>query len=89
MTGDPSIIADKFNNLFAIVVRRLSEQLTTSDKVNFKDYLRIPVVPNMSFSQVSEEQKLSYGHDGISSRLLKASKHVICKPLTHYQPNPY
>ena len=92
MTGDPSIIADKFNNLFANVGRRLSEQLTTPDNVNFKDYLRIPVVPNMSFSQISEEavmevlnnlkQKLSCGHDGISSRLLKASKTVVCKPLT-------
>ena len=92
MTGDPSIIADKFNNLFANVGRRLSEQLTTPDNVNFKNYLRNPVVPNMSFSQISEEavmevlnnlkQKLSCGHDGISSRLLKASKNVICKPLT-------
>ena len=46
----------------------------------------------MSFSQISEEAvmevlnnlklKLSCGHDGISSRLLKASKNVICKPLT-------
>ena len=46
----------------------------------------------MSFSQISEEavmevlnnikQKLSCGHDGISSRLLKASTNVICKPLT-------
>ena len=55
MTGDPSIIADKFNNLFTNVGRRLSDQLTTPDNVNFKDYLRIPVVPNMSFSQISEE----------------------------------
>ena len=46
----------------------------------------------MSFSQISEDavmevlnnlkQKLSCGHDGISSRLLKASKNVIYKPLT-------
>ena len=46
----------------------------------------------MSFSQILEEavmevlnnlkQKLSCGHDGISSRLLKASKTVVCKPLT-------
>ena len=28
------------------------------------------------------KQKLSCGHDGISSRLLKASKTVVCKPLT-------
>ena len=55
MTGDPSIIADKFKNLFANVGRRLSEQLTTPDNVNFKNYLRNPVVPNMSFSQISEE----------------------------------
>ena len=92
MTGDPSIIADKFNNLFANVGRTLSEQLTTPDNVNFKNYLRIPVVPTMSFSQISEEavmvvlnnlkQKLTCGHDGISSRLFKASKSEICKPLT-------
>ena len=89
---DNEMIGDPSNNLFANVGRRLSEQLTTPDNVNFKDYLRIPVVPNMSFSQISEEavmevlnnlkQKLSCGHDGISSRLLKASKNVICKPLT-------
>ena len=69
--------------------RRLSEQLTTPDNVNFKDYLQIPVVQK---SQISEEavmevlnnlkQKLSCGHDGISSRLSKASKNVICKSLT-------
>ena len=92
MIDDPSIIADKFNNLFSNVGRRLSEQLTNPDNVNFKDYLRIPVVPNMSFSRISEEavmevlnnlkQKLSCGHDGISSRLLKASKNEISKPLT-------
>ena len=28
------------------------------------------------------KQKLSCGHDGISSRLLKASKTAVCKPLT-------
>ena len=55
MAGDPSIIADKFKNLFANVSGRLSEQLTTPDNVNFKDYLRISVVPNMSFSRISEE----------------------------------
>ena len=92
MPGDPSIIADTFNNLFSNLGRTLSEQLTTPDNVNFKKYLRIPVIRNMSFSQISEEavmevlnnlkQKLSCGHDGISSRLLKASKNVICKPLT-------
>ena len=70
MTGDPSIIGDKFNNIFANMGRRLSEQLTTPDNVNFKDYLWIPVVPNMSFSQISDgavmevlnnlKQKLSY-----------------------------
>ena len=55
MAGDPSIIADKFKNLFANVGGRLSEQLTTPDNVNFKDYLGISVVPNMSFSRISEE----------------------------------
>ena len=69
MTGDPSTIADKFNNLFANVGRRLSEQLTTPDNVDFKNYLRNPVevLNNLKL-------KLSCGHDGISSRLLKASK---------------
>ena len=38
-----------------IYLPMLSEQLTTPDNVNFKNYLRNPVVPNMSFSQISEE----------------------------------
>ena len=60
MTVDPSIIADKFNNLFANVGRKLSEQLTIPDNDNFKDYLRIPVVPNMSFSQISKDAVMAY-----------------------------
>ena len=34
MSGDPSVIADKLNNIFANVGRTLSEQLTTPDNVN-------------------------------------------------------
>ena len=78
MTGDPSIIADKFNNLFANVGRRLSEQLTTPDNVNFKDYLGIPVVPNMSFSQISEEAVIEV----LNNLKQKLVKTVVCKPLT-------
>ena len=36
MTGDPTIIADKFNNLFANIGRTLCEQLTMPDNVDFK-----------------------------------------------------
>ena len=60
MTGDPSIIADKFNNLFANVGRRLSEQLTTPDNVNFKNYLRNPVVPNNLCLSLRYRKKLSW-----------------------------
>ena len=92
MTGDPTIIADKFNNLFANIGRTLCEQLTMPDNVDFKDYIQNQVVPTLFFSPISEETvmkllnklkpKNSCGHDGISPKLLKASKNIICKSLT-------
>ena len=92
MIDDPSIIADKFNNLFANVGRRLSEQLTTPDNVNFTrlftnssstKYVFLSDIGRSCHGSTKQfKQKLSCGHDGMSSRLLKASKNVICKPLT-------
>ena len=62
------------------------------DNVDFKDYIQNQVVPTLFFSPISEETvmkllnklkpKNSCGHDGISPKLLKASKNIICKSLT-------
>ena len=86
MISDHTIIANKFNTFFA-------ENITDAENSNFRDYLLNPYLQNFTFELLSEattiealnnlKPKPSCGHDGISTKLLKACKLEICKPLTH------
>ena len=92
MTSDHTIIANKFNTFFANVGFKLAENITDADNTNFRDYLLNPSMHNLTFELISEattmetlnnlKSKPSCGHDGISTKLLKACKLEICKPLT-------
>ena len=91
-TCDPSIIANKFNDFFAGIGSKLADAINNPDNANFQDYLLNPSIHNFVFECISEEttmellnklkSKPSYGHDGISTKLLKACKNEICKSLT-------
>ena len=91
-TCDPSIIANKFNYFFAGIGSKLADAINNPDNANFQDYLLNPSIHNSVFECISEEttmellnklkSKPSYGHDGISTKLLKACTNEICKSLT-------
>ena len=92
MTSDQTLIANKFNDFFANIGSKLTQNLGKSDAENFRNYLSNPPLINFTFELVSEDDimelinnlpsKPSCGHDGISNKLLKACKQEICKPLT-------
>ena len=92
MISDHTIIANKFNTFFANAGFKLAENITDADNSNFRDYLLNPSLQNFTFELISEattmealnnlKPKPSCGHVGISTKLLKACKLEICKPLT-------
>ena len=89
---DTSVIANKFNYFFTNVGPKLPAEITNTDNANFMDYLHNPILHNFTFKPISEgttinildslKPKSSCGNDGISTKLLKAIKQEICKPLT-------
>ena len=91
-TSDLSIIANKFNSFFANIGIQLAGAVNNPENEKFKDYLLNPAAHNFLFDPISEEttiellnnlkSKPTCGHDGISTKLLKACKNEICKPLT-------
>ena len=92
MTSDQTLIANKFNDFFANVCSKLTQNLGNGGAENFINYLSNPRLINFTFELVSEDDikelinnlpsKPSCGHDGISNKLLKACNQEICKPLT-------
>ena len=89
---DTSVIANKFNCFFTNVGPKLAAEITNTDNANFMDYLHNLILHNFTFKPISEgttinildslKPKPSCGNDGISTKLLKAIKQEICKPLT-------
>ena len=69
-----------------------SRKTTDAENTNFRDYLLNQSLHNFAFELISEattmetlnniKPKPSCGHDGISTKLLKACRLEICKPLT-------
>ena len=87
-TCEPYIVANKFNDFFAGIGSKLADAINNPDNANFQDYLLNSEIHNFVFECISEEttiellnklkSKPSYGHDGISTKLLKAYKNEIC-----------
>ena len=77
---------------FTNVGPKLAPEITNTDNANFMDYLHNPILHNFTFKQISEgttinilyslKPKPNCGNDGISTKLLKAIKQEIFKPLT-------
>ena len=70
----------------------VSAEITNTNNANFMNYLQNPILHNFTFKPISEgttinilyslKPKFTCGNDGISTKLLKAIKQEICKPLT-------
>ena len=90
MISDPIIIANKFNQYFANIGSTLADKIPSA--THFNSYLSNPVDSVFSFHTVTEENishiinklknKVSYGHDSISSIMIKRAHEPLIKPLT-------
>ena len=79
--SDDKSIADSFNSFFANVGPNLSKQIQSSSGKSIHHFLTKPVTTSFSFSTISPadvikiiqelKPKASFGHDNISSTLLK------------------
>ena len=89
MINDPEEIANSFNNYFINIGYLLSEQIRAVRP--YTEYLHTPTNKRFKFIPITEEQvvkiinnlknKSSYGHDGISNKLIKSSKEVLSKSI--------
>jgi len=85
-------IADQFNNFFANIGSRLSNQIDNNNVKPYTDYLTNHTDTTFDFTLITEEiiiniinklpNKKSCGTDNISNKLLKKIKHFISGPLT-------
>ena len=58
---------------------------------NFQDYMPNPVLHSMflepiiqsTIIETTQKPKCNFGHDGISSKILKHSINIIAVPITH------
>ena len=90
--SDRSVIAQSFNDYFSSIGLKTSENVPPSSK-QFADFLDQPN-PNSMFlepvesSHISEivnklKPKTSFGHDEISTKMIKATLNNILQPFTH------
>ncbi|MEE8341453.1 MAG: reverse transcriptase family protein, partial [Candidatus Neomarinimicrobiota bacterium] len=89
--SNKQIIADSFNDYFIGIGEKLAENLETSN-LNFEQYLKAKPSTTFSFTPIDCDEisniidglkvKTSYGHDFISTKLLKSIKSEICEALT-------
>ena len=86
---DTDEIANHFNDYFINIVRTLSQQ--TQPTHSFNNYLNNNSMLRFIFQPVDQnhisqlidklKNKASYGHDNISTKLIKSAKKVLTKPL--------
>ena len=85
-------VAGGFNDYFSKIGEKTSHNVPTT-KRNFTDYMPKPVPQSMFLEPVIPDtiietthklkSKSSFGHDGISSKILKLSINIIAVPITH------
>ena len=81
---DKATIAHKFNTYFASIGIELASAISNAGDITYKDFLQTPIADRFTFVPVNDEaiiriidnlkSKTSYGHDGLSSLLLKTIK---------------
>ena len=92
--SDPIEIANAFNDYFINVGTNITLSNNDSNTFNqmaYQKYLHTPSDTQCKFVRITEmdvlqlinkmDNKLSSGHDGISNRILKSIKNIICKPI--------
>ena len=92
--SDPIEIANAFNNYFINVGTNITLSNNDSNAFNqkaYQKYLHTPSDTPCKFVRITEmdvlqlinkmDNKSSSGHDGISNRILKSIKNIICKPI--------
>ena len=85
-------IADNFNTFFANVGLTLSRKIRSNSDKSIHHFLTRPVISSFAFNTISNSDvmkiiqelkpKGSFGHDLISTKLLKQIAHIIVTPLT-------
>ena len=85
-------IADSFNNLFSKIGKTTSENVPKVPN-DFEDYLTFPNLNSIFLEPVNNEQikkvivtlkpKMSFGHDDISTKIVKIASEHILRPLIH------
>ena len=91
--SDTASLADHFNTFFTNIGADLADKLDCSGKRPMESYLTKKFNHSFEFKTIPEakvieyfqtlKSKTSFGHDNISSNLLKAICPAIYKPLTH------
>ena len=81
---DKATIAHKFNTYFASIGIELASAISNAGDITYKYFLQTPIADRFTFVPVNDEaiiriidnlkSKTSYGHDGLSSLLLKTIK---------------
>ena len=79
-----------FNDYFINITRTLLQQIQPTH--SFNNYLNNNPIVRFKFQPVDQnhisqlidqiKNKASYGHDNISTKLIKSAKEVLAKPLT-------
>ena len=90
--NDKQVIAEGFNNFFSTIGKQTSQNVPHVN-TNYTSYMPNPTLNSIFIEPVTEDQvlhaatklkpKSSYGHDQISSKLLKVTLPIIIKPITH------
>ena len=91
-TSNSTLISNQFNNYFSSIGKDMAAAINNTPRDSFKKYLTMNISTKFTFKNVNETQieniiknlpsKQSYGHDGISSILLKKLKTLLIKPIT-------
>ena len=89
---DKISICNEFNSFFTNIGPKLADKINTQNKKCYQTYLKNRILTSFAFDFVDENDvtkhismlrtKKSYGHDGISMRLLKFLLPAVIKPLT-------
>ena len=89
---DQSEIANYFNNHFTSIGPNLASSIANNNGNDYKRYLTRVITSSFTFEQIRPENipkiidnfipKTSYGHDGLSMKVIKRLKDVLSKPLS-------
>jgi hypothetical protein len=90
--SDKAILSNNFNEYFSKIGTNMAESIENPQHISYDKYLTNTFNTRFHFKNIDENQtekiikqlnaKSSYGHDGISTNLLKKLSPILIKPLT-------